>query len=313
MEETAHWNKVLHFLKLSSVFYCRSELAGDWGIDLPPLEGTMMIHIAAAGTCKLSSGGHEITLKQGELALVPHGDGHRILSMEGKSAINIFDLERKQISHCYEELIIEGQGEKTLLLCGVIRMEHPGSRYLVKALPSLIHLQQSQIAFSNWLEPTLQIISSEAKRPMLGGETIITRLADILVIQAIRTWIALHPQQKGWLTALCDPKIGKALLLLHNTPGHPWTIEEVGKQTGMSRAALALRFHKLVGEPMLTYLTRWRMYCAFVSIRDGQHNIPELAESLGYQSEAAFRRTFKKVIGTTPGETRRANTNQHPL
>ena len=149
-------------------------------------------------------------------------------------------------------------------------------------------------------------MAAEAREPRLGGEAVITRLADILVIQALRTWLETDPGARtGWLGALRDEQIGTAIALIHADPARDWTVESLARELAMSRSAFAARFTALVGEPAIAYVTRWRMQVAVAALRDERATVGELAGRLGYRSEAAFARAFKRETGMPPGAVRR--------
>ena len=156
------------------------------------------------------------------------------------------------------------------------------------------------------MQGTLRLIATETRHPRPGGEAVITRLSDILVIQAIRAWIGTaDAAQAGWLGALRDPQIGAALALIHSDPARAWTVAELAGELAMSRSAFAARFTELVGEPVVQYLTRWRMQVATEALREDGATVAELAGALGYRSEAAFARAFKRVVGVAPGAVKR--------
>ena len=158
----------------------------------------------------------------------------------------------------------------------------------------------------DWMQSTLRLMAAEVMELRPGGETVITRLADILVIQAIRSWIQEDPTaQRGWLRALQDQQIGRAIMLIHRNPAHPWTVACLASEAMMSRSAFAARFTGLVGEPAMHYVARWRMHLALTWLKGDRVTLAELASRLGYQSEAAFSRTFKRFIGVSPGAVRR--------
>jgi AraC-like DNA-binding protein len=160
---------------------------------------------------------------------------------------------------------------------------------------------------NEWLLSTIRFMISEASVMRPGGDTIITRVSDILVIQAIRSWLEQDATAKtGWLGALQDKQIGHAISLVHRDPIAPWTVASLAAKIGMSRSAFAARFMSLVGEPPMHYLRRWRMHVAVSTLKESDAPISELADQLGYQSEAAFSRAFKKFIGVTPGSVRRS-------
>ena len=156
------------------------------------------------------------------------------------------------------------------------------------------------------MQSTLRLMAAEAGELRPGGEAVITRLADILVVQAIRSWLETDPAaQTGWLGALQDRQIGRAIALIHRDPARPWTVASLARELAMSRSAFAARFTELVGEPAMQYVTRWRMQLALASLRDEGATVGELASRLGYRSEAAFARAFKRVVGVPPGAVRR--------
>ena len=157
------------------------------------------------------------------------------------------------------------------------------------------------------MHSTLRLIAAEGRELRPGGEAVITRLSDILVIQAIRSWIAGDPAgQTGWLGALQDPRIGRAMSLVHSDPAQPWSVATLARETAMSRSAFAARFTELVGEPVMKYVTRWRMQVALDWLRTEDVSVAALAARLGYDSEAAFSRAFKRTIGMSPGASRRS-------
>ena len=155
----------------------------------------------------------------------------------------------------------------------------------------------------------MRLIDAEAAEPKPGGEAVITRLSDILVIQAIRHWLEHDPGAKrGWLGAIQDPQIGTALTLIHRDPGRDWTLDSLAREVAMSRSAFAERFSRLVGEGAGQYLTHWRMHLATEALQRDGTTAAELAERYGYRSEAAFSRAFKRVVGKPPGAVRREAT-----
>jgi AraC-like DNA-binding protein len=160
-----------------------------------------------------------------------------------------------------------------------------------------------------WLETSLQFMASEMASGQPGAETVVSRLADILFVQAVRAHLAQgRAGATGWLRAIVDPRIGPALSLIHQRPEEPWTVEALASRVAMSRSAFAARFTALVEEPPLTYLTRWRMHRATRLLRTSPANVGEIAARVGYEAEAAFNKAFKRWIGVPPGAYRRAPT-----
>jgi AraC-like DNA-binding protein len=299
--------EALHFLRMNGAFYCRSELSAPWGLTLPPMPGYMWFHVPTAGRALLETDGAEPTfIRPGDFTLVPHGEGHGLLSEPGASAPGILELERESVSERYEILRHGGGGTPTTLICGAVRFDHPAARNLIEILPPVIHLEASGSPQLEWMQGTLRLMAAEARELRPGGEAVITRLADILVVQAIRSWLESDPAaQSGWLGALQDKQIGRAIALIHRDPARSWTVASLAQELAMSRSAFAARFTELVGEPVMHYVARWRMQVALSSLRDDGATVGELASRLGYRSEAAFARAFKRVTGVPPGTARR--------
>ena len=300
--------EALHLLRMSGVFYCRSEFTTPWALELPPFANCLMFHVVTAGTCWLEvDGARSRLLQPGDLALVPHGDGHRLAGEPGAAGARLFDLPREQISDRYEILRLGGGGAATSVVCGAVTFDHPAARQLVQVLPRVICVDATRSPQLDWVQSTVRLMAAEARELRPGGETVITRLADILVIQAIRSWIEEDAAaQTGWLGALRDQQIGPAIALIHRDPARAWTVAILADAAAMSRSAFAARFNSLVGEPPMRYLARWRMHIAATRLKE-DHNLAlgEIALDLGYQSEAAFSRAFKRFTGSSPGAVRR--------
>lgn len=299
--------EALHLLRMSGTFYCRSELGAPWGLALPARPGCLSFHVVTSGRCRLEVEGAEgLALEPGDLALVPHGQGHRLLSEAGASAARLDQLHHETIGERYALLRHGGGGAVTNLVCGAVRFEHPAAQHLVGLLPPLIHVGATSSPQFEWLQSTLRLMAAEARAMQPGGETVVTRLADVLVIQAIRSWLLDDPEaQVGWLGALRDAQIGRALALIHRAPARPWTVAALAAEVAMSRSAFAARFTELVGEPAMHYVARWRMRVAHAWLREDSADLAGMAGRLGYQSEAAFRRAFKRYVGRPPGAVRR--------
>ena len=304
--------EALHFLRMDGAFYCRSELTAPWGLTLPPMPGYMWFHVVTSGRMWLETGEEEQDwIQLGDLALVPHGEGHVLRSEPGAPAPGILDLEREALSDRYEILRHGGGGAPTGLICGAVRFAHPAAGHLIEILPSAIRIDASSSPRLEWMQSMLRLMASEAGELRPGGEAVITRLGDILVIQAIRAWIESDPAaQRGWLGALQDPQIGRAISNVHRDPARDWSVASLAQDLAMSRSAFAARFTEVVGEPVMSYVARWRMQVAVAALREEGATVGELADRLGYRSEAAFSRAFKRVIGVSPGAVRRSAAEQ---
>ena len=301
--------EALHFLRMNGAFYCRSELTAPWGMTMMPMPGYIWFHVVTTGRVWLEAGDDEGRLLQpGDLGLVPHGEGHVLRSEPGVPAPDVLELEREEISERYEILRHGGGGAPTTLICGAVRFDHPAARNLVEILPPIMHLEAASTPQLDWMQSTLRLMAVEAHELKPGSEAVITRLGDILVIQAIRSWLETDPAaQTGWLGALQDKQIGRAIALIHRDPARNWTVASLADELAMSRSAFAARFTELVEEPAMQYVTRWRMQVAVSALRNDGATVGELASRLGYRSEAAFARAFKRVIGVPPGAVKRSS------
>jgi AraC-like DNA-binding protein len=301
--------EVLHLLRLTGTLYCRSELSAPWGMELPEIEGCMMFHIVTSGSCILEVDGEPPRpMQEGSIALMHHGQGHRIRSDSKAHCTPLFDLPVERLSERYEWMRYGGGGAPTELTCSVLRFDHVAAQRLVDHLPRVLQIDAGRAVGDQWLRSTLRFISAEAASLRPGGETVITRLADILVIQTIRAWLDSAPEARlGWLAALRDEQVGRALSAIHRDPAHGWSVASLAEVAGMSRSAFSARFSLLIGESALRYLTTWRMLIARRSLQASQAALAVIVANAGYQSQAAFSRAFKRMFGTTPGRVRKGS------
>ena len=291
---------VLADLRISGTFYCRAEVAAPWGLEMPALDGCMSFHVVTAGSCVLAVDGVQSVLGPGDLALVPHGRGHLLRSDPGARITGRADLLPQQyLGDHYSVLRLEGGGARTGLVCGIVQPDRPGAAHLLGLLPPVLHVDGREAAHGGWLPVLLGVIADEARHDRPGSEAVITRLADVVVLQAVRSWLDRAATGPGWLRALRDPQVGRAVAQLHRDPGAAWTLTRLAQEARMSRSSFAARFTELAGEPAMHYVARWRMHLATVALTDGAR-VGELARHLGYESEAAFSRAYKRVVGVPP-------------
>lgn len=302
--------EALHFLRMSGTFYCRSDLTAPWGLTMPVDPQSLCFHLVTSGHCRIEVAGEPPRrLSPGDFALVPHGEGHRVYSDPEAPTPEVVGLPHDYASDRYAVLRHGGGGEPTQMICGLVRFDHPAARNLIELLPRTIVVEASASPQADWTHSTLRLIADEASALRPGGEAVITRLSDILVIQAIRSWITTDPAGRvGWLGALQDPQVGRAISLVHRHPDRDWTVASLAAELAMSRSAFAARFTELAGEPVMRYVTRWRMQVARDLLEHDGLTVSEVAGRLGYESEASFSRAFKRTLGVSPGAVRRAAT-----
>ena len=220
-------------------------------------------------------------------------------------ATPLSEIPIQLVSDRYEIMRHGGGGELTrVTYCGV-RFDDVAAQRLLQVLPLVVQVDTLNQE-DDWLHDTVRFISREADEMRPGGETIITRLADIVVIQAIRAWIAsAQATDHGWLAALCDKYVGRALAAIHRSPERNWSVAALAGEVGLSRSGFSARFTELVGESVMQYVTDWRMQLARAQLLETADPLAVLADRLGYQSEAAFSRAFKRVFGVSPGSIRK--------
>lgn len=196
-----------------------------------------------------------------------------------------------------------GGGAPTTIVCGSLTFDRASLKPITQLLPSFILIKADQ-AHALALRNTMQALASEMAEPAPGSEVVATRLAEVLFIQALRAHIAsgVEWRNKGWLRAIFDPKMGTALSAIHDSVNMPWTVESLAEAAGMSRSAFAARFKELLGQTPLEYVTEWRMQKAMPLLQQRDKKLIDVARSVGYESDAAFSKAFKRVVGASPGE-----------
>lgn len=298
--------QALQLLRLSGTLYCDAWLSDPWGIEIPPLSGVMNVDLVTEGSCWIELEGQQPQkLTRGSLVLLPHGRRHVLRGRPGDAVTRLEHIPVRKSGERHEHMVFGGNGRTTRISYFGVRYDARLADRLVRVLPPLLHLETGNAA-QHWLQGTVRLIEQEAREQHAGHDIIITRLADILVIQAIRGWLeTLRGEERGWIAALHDRKVGKALSLMHRQPAHDWRIDTLARMIGMSRSAFAARFTEMVGESVMQYLTTLRMQLAYHDLRETNDTLASIAERAGYASEPTFHRAFKREIGLSPGAARR--------
>lgn len=294
-------------MNVASAVYGSLEATAPWGI-LSSAGPYAKFGMIVRGNCWLTVDGlaAPVALAAGDCFLIPHGSAHTLQDHLDTPTLPICEVVRTEEAGRGRVLRHGGGGAPATVIIGKFLFDAPGPHPLRDALPPLIHIAADQPQHPA-LQTTLRLLVGEMTTQDLGAKVVVNRLADILFIQAIRTHIATcQAAQAGWLRALADPQIGIALRAIHENVAHPWTVAALAAQAHMSRSAFALRFRELVGDAPLEYLTRWRMCKASSLLRSGERKLLDVGMAVGYESEGAFKRAFKRVLGVTPGEFRRA-------
>ena len=312
---------VLRSVRLTGAVYFDFDLSSPWVAEAPPsreIAATVMpgaqrvieYHLIARGACWGHVVGEPpIRLKEGDLILFPQGDPHVLSSAPGMRAapdMSLFVRSTTPLPLVYERG--GGGPERTRIVCCFLGCDERPFNPLLTALPRTIHLSGAgNEAASGWLATLLNIAVRESGSVRAGRDNILARMSELMFVEAIRRYVeALEPAETGWLAGLRDPVVGQALAALHGAAAKAWTVESLGRAVGASRSVLADRFAEMVGQPPIQYLALWRMQLASRLLLEGEA-VAEVATAVGYVSEAAFSRTFKKLVGEAPATWRRIN------
>lgn len=300
-------SQILRSLHLSSGLISRGHFTAPWGAATGP-GSRAIFHAVVQGSCVAQRDGDPVpvTLHAGEMVIFTRGDGHVIRDAPDTRPEPITTLPSRRVGGLMQ---VEhgGGGTPCHILCGHFELDQAAST-LGDLLPPMLVIRKAQSTLVEWLETTLGLISFELDNRRQGSDEILRRLTDILFVQALRTYaLNLAPGAGGWLGAVHDERIARALALLHQRPEHAWTAEGLARKVGMSRSGFYARFTELVGEGPSKYLTRWRMRVAMDHMLQGDLSTAELAEQVGYSSEDAFSRAFRRTVGVTPSVWRRTH------
>jgi AraC-like DNA-binding protein len=261
------------------------------------------------GGCLLEIPGKDpISMASGDLVLKRGESGYTIKDHASSPAVSLFDLMTEE-NRASKLVIHGGGGAQTQLVMGCFEFETSAKNPLVTSLPDLLYVKAEDLRSEPWLDTTFRFLAAEASANRQGSDIVVSRLTDLLFIQAVRAHISdikNCPNTNNFLKAVSDPQIGRALTLIHENPQAPWTVASLADAVSMSRSSFAARFHELIDESPLSYVTSWRMQKAQELIRLGVDNLADIASQIGYQSEAAFRKAFKRETGLAPGIFKRS-------
>ena len=287
---------------------------------MPGAEHVIEFHGIAKGSCWAAIVGEPpVRLEQGDVILFPQGDPHVMSSAPGMRADQVdaglyFTPRPPQLPYALgvtEQGVttarLDGGGrERTTVVCGFLGCDAKPFNPLLAALPRVLRLPGAAAGPDSWIALFLRAAVDESNRRRPGGEAVLERMSEMMFVDALRRHAdGLPAGQTGWLAGLRDPGVGRALALLHERPGEAWTLEQLGEEAGLSRSVLHERFVHLIGQPPMQYLAQWRMQVAAGRLSDTNATVLEVALDVGYESEAAFSRAFKRIVGEAPGAWRR--------
>ena len=327
---------VLRVVRLSGAVFFTAEFSSPWGIEsptpeslaaavMPDAECVVLFHILVDGDCEVVCQDHPVTsMDAGDVVVFPRGDRHTMRSHRATCTTPLGAVFAPGVYEEIPQLTHGGGGRASRLVCGYLNCDQRFSP-LVEALPTML-LVRSRDDYSAidavdttgiaptvmplgsraWLGTTLKFTINEAMAARPGNAAMLGRLTELMFVEILREYMQRLPaNQGGWLGGLNDPHVGKALRLLHANPVRDWTVEELAREAAVSRSVLAQRFTELVGEAPMRYLANWRMQLAKQMLREGARNIQDVATRVGYDSEAAFNRAFKRATGSPPATWRK--------
>ena len=301
---------VLRAVRLDGAFFYAVEASEPWSVEavaakeltprvLPGAEHLISYHILTSGRCWGGlTGQRAVPLAPGDVIVFPHGDGH-VMSSDPTLHSEPATPGR------FPETVTIGAGDRVgaTFVCGFLGCDRRPFNPLLSTLPRQLHLPGLS---SGWLQSFARQVVEESQARRVGADSVLTRLAELMFVEVLRRYIeTLPPDQHGWLAGLRDDAVGRTLGLLHGDPAHAWTLDELAAKVAMSRSAFADRFSTFVGRPPMQYLAHWRMHLAAQRLATGRAKIATIAAEVGYESEEAFSRAFKRLMGVSPAAWRR--------
>ncbi len=313
-------SETLRVVQLVGAIFLQARFTAPWCYQSPPAdaaapllepgaERVIIFHMVTEGDCHVELDGAEpMRLTAGDVILFPQGDAHRMGSAPGLPPATATPLA-ELLARRPRQLNHGGGGATTRLLCGYLACDARLARLLVAGLPPLLRVNVRGSNAGVWLEASVRYALAEARSPRPGGAGVLAKLAEVLFIEVLRLYI--HEQsagRTGWLAGLGDRIVGLSLNALHRKPAHPWSLEELAREAGTSRSVLAERFQLLVGSSPMQYLTQWRMMLAANMLCASRAPLARIAHEVGYQTDTAFIRAFRREYGVPPATWRR---NRH--
>ncbi len=310
-------SEVLKVVKLQGAMFYNGEFSSPWSFCSPPSHkvapyvapaaGHVIIyHLLTAGRASARlADGERMNLDAGDIVVFPHGDAHFLENGPPTKAVDMVKEMARIFSQGLKLSRLGGGGEITRFVCGFMACEPRLSQVFLSGLPRVFKVSVRNDASGRWLENSIRYSVNDAEPSRAGGEAVLAKLSEVLFVETLRAYIANLPaEQTGWLAGARDPEVGKALALMHRRPAHPWTISSLAKDAGLSRSVLAERFRHFLNEPPMAYLTRWRLQLGAQMLASTSYSVAQIAPEVGYESEAAFNRAFKREFTVPPARFR---------
>jgi AraC-like DNA-binding protein len=313
---------VLRVARLTGGVFMDAQFSAPWCITtsvaleqcadvLGPVSHVILYHYVIEGGFNIRVGGEDgegLTIGAGEVVLLPRNDLHLMGSDLRLPPVAGTDIVRPPEDGGLYSIRHGGGGGRTRMVCGFLGCASAKGNPVLSTLPPLLKLSFEPGGATEWIRSTFQYAAEAITAGHPGSDTVLAKLSELLFVEAIRRYAETLPDgQTGWLAGLREPHVGQALALLHRDLDRRWTVDDLGREVGLSRSALGERFSRLIGMPPMQYLAGWRMQVASQKLRDTSASLAQVAETVGYDSEAAFSRAFKKAFGAAPATWRRAN------
>ena len=309
---------VLRVIKLDSAIFFNAEFSEPWCFASPesrsiaPMLATgaghvIIYHLLCEGRAYARlEDGERVALSAGDLVTFPHGHRHLLGNGSSVTPIEAGIALPGVLARGLELLRVGGGGAPSRFICGFLACDRHLSQAFLGGLPPLIKVNVRDDPSGQWLENSLKFSVTEAANRQAGASGMLTKLSEVVFAETLRRYARAMPQgETGWLAAARDPEVGTALTLLHHRHAHPWTVAELAREVGLSRTVLAARFRHFLGEPPVAYLTRWRLGLGARALASTSHSVAQIASEVGYESEAAFNRAFKREYGLPPARYRK--------
>ena len=292
---------VLDRVRLKGTVLFHYELGRPWSVSLPKFPDAVFHYLSRGSACLALEDGRTLRMSAGDFVLVSRGEPHLLSCGGGAKPFPLLDLDRRP-AHLGPVRHGGGEGPISTMICGLFSLSHPSRIGVLEALPPLLQLRPSN---DGWLELLLQRMVVESAVPHPGQQAVLSRMTEMLFVEALRSWIkTLDPGEGGWLGAMSDPYIGKALQLIHEQSQRPWALAELGRSAGLGRSAFSARFTRLVGQPVHRYMMARRMDEAALMLENSDDAIDRIAAQVGYETTAAFSKAFRQHYSISPGRYR---------
>lgn len=296
--------EVIRSSRTRTAVYGRLELSAPWGFRMEP-RPNLALYAVMRGSPVLEIGKRRLTLGVGDLVFLKPGLTYALKDHPRSRVASVEEVYAQRGGRCGGLVVYGGDGAQTTILSAGFIFEDQDPSPLLGYLPDVLHVPAEDDGLVRWLESTLRLMASEMQIEEPGYELIASRLAEVLFVHALRHHVKENPSEAGWLRAVGDPQLGAAFQAMHARPAEPWTVESLARAAAMSRAAFAARFREVVGMAPLAYLTHWRMHRASALLGESRKTVAEIALAVGYETESAFAKVFKRHREVTPGVYRR--------